>query len=134
MAKAVEAREVRDVEHGDDLLGQLQFLNKKTLSILEEAESSGDRRVALAAIREARSNVELNAKLTGELVERHAHLHGHGALSPEAAEQFIEAMAGMKESLAVLRSGPSIHESPHLLEGEAALPRVVSLSDGDDLG
>jgi hypothetical protein len=134
MAKAVEAREVHDLEHGDDLLDQLQFLNRKTLSILEEAEASGDRRVALAAIREARSNVELNARLTGELVERHAHLHGHGMLTPEVAEQFVSAMASMKESLAVLRSGPSIRESPHLLEGEAALPRAIRLNDGDDLG
>ena len=42
MAKAVEARGVRDLEYGDDLLGQLQFLNGKALSILDDAEASGE--------------------------------------------------------------------------------------------
>jgi hypothetical protein len=128
MAKAVEAREVRDLEHGDDLLGQLQHLHERAMSILGRAEQSGDLRAAIAAVREARGCLEFGSKLTGQIAEQHLHLHGH-PLTPEVAEQFTDAVATMKESLAVLRSGPSIHESPHLLEGEAALPRAVSFDD-----
>ncbi len=118
--------------YGDDLLGQLEYLNGKTLKILDEAEAMGDRRVALAAIREARSTIELNAKLCGQIREQHLHLHGHTMLSPEAAEQFIEAMATMQKVVGKLPKG-DIREDVHLLEGEAALPRAVSFKRTDDL-
>ena len=42
----------------------------KTLGILLRAEGAGDLRTVLGAIREARGNVELLAKLSGELDER----------------------------------------------------------------
>ncbi len=87
MAQAVQARGVQELGYGDDLLGQLEFLNGKTLKILDEAEATGDRRGALAAIREARSTIELNAKLCGQIREQHLHLHGHQQLTagPRAA-------------------------------------------------
>ncbi len=69
IAKALEAREVRDLNHGDDMLSQLEFLNTKTLRILADAEKAGDRRGALAAIREARSTIELNAKLCRQILD-----------------------------------------------------------------
>ena len=52
------------------MLRQVRALQSKTLSILLQAEGAGDLRTALAAIREARGNVELLAKLSGELDER----------------------------------------------------------------
>ena len=67
LAKAQEAEEVAQA---DDLLGQVQDLQARTLAILEAAEGSREHRTALAAIREARSNLELLAKLLGELDER----------------------------------------------------------------
>ena len=67
LAKAQEAEEVAQA---DDLLGQVQDLQARTLAILEAAEGSKEHRTALAAIREARSNLELLAKLLGELDER----------------------------------------------------------------
>lgn len=57
-------------EHGLDLLSQLRNLSGKVLTILEAAEADGKPGVALAAVREARSLVELVARLTGELDER----------------------------------------------------------------
>jgi hypothetical protein len=42
-------------------------LQNRALSILDRADESGDLRTALSAIREARSNLELLAKLLGEL-------------------------------------------------------------------
>ncbi len=112
MAKALAAREVSDVQHGDDLLEQLAYLSKKSFKILEKADSSVDYRVALAAIREARGCAELNAKLTGELVERHAHLHT-GELTGEAAVKFADAMESLKGVLDQLPRD-NIADDPHL--------------------
>jgi hypothetical protein len=61
------AQQARDIAHGDDLLGQLQLLQSHTLAILSRAEQTGQLSTALLAIREARNNLELLAKLMGEL-------------------------------------------------------------------
>jgi len=63
------AQQAREVTHGDDLLGQLQLLQSRTLAILSRAEQTGQLSTALLAIREARSNLEFLAKLMGELQE-----------------------------------------------------------------
>lgn len=52
---------------GDDLLAQARHLQERALTILREAESSGSLRLALAAISTARANLELLARLRGEL-------------------------------------------------------------------
>lgn len=64
------AREAEEVAHADDLLEQVRNLQIRTLAILETAERSQQHRTALTAVREARSNLELLAKLLGELDER----------------------------------------------------------------
>ncbi len=51
-------------------VAQAKDLQARTLAILEAAESTDQHRTALSAIREARSNLELLAKLLGELDER----------------------------------------------------------------
>lgn len=45
-------------------------MHRRALSILGKAEEAGELRTALSAIREARGNLELLAKLLGELDER----------------------------------------------------------------
>jgi hypothetical protein len=58
-------------------------LQVRTFAILEAAEASEQHRTALSAIREARGNLELLAKLLGELDERPlVNLH----VSPEWVE------------------------------------------------
>jgi hypothetical protein len=69
-ATLAKAREAEEVAHADDLLDQVRGLQARTLAILEAAEETSQHRTALAAIREARSNLELLAKLLGELDER----------------------------------------------------------------
>src|SRR5918999_6011080 len=69
-AKLVMAERAAEVAQADDLLGQMQDLQQRTLAILEAAESAKQHRTALSAIREARSNLELLAKLIGELDDR----------------------------------------------------------------
>lgn len=66
MAKATEAETVA----ADDLLAQVGMLQTKALGILNRAEAAGSLNVALMAIREARGNVELLAKLTHQLSDR----------------------------------------------------------------
>ncbi len=69
-AKLVLAEKAAEVAEAGDLLSQVQGLQARTLAILEAAEASSEHRTALGAIREARSNLELLAKLLGELDER----------------------------------------------------------------
>jgi hypothetical protein len=69
-AKLVMAQAAEEVAQADDLLDQVRDLQARTLAILEAAESTRQHRTALSAIREARSNLELLAKLLGELDER----------------------------------------------------------------
>jgi hypothetical protein len=69
-AKLVMAQAAEEVAQADDLLGQMRDLHTRTLAVLEAAESTNQHRTALSAIREARSNLELLAKLLGELDER----------------------------------------------------------------
>ena len=77
-----KSREAEEVSRADDLLRQLKALQAKTLALLLKAEEAGDLRTALAGIREARGNVELLAKLSGELDERPVNI----LLTPEWLE------------------------------------------------
>jgi hypothetical protein len=69
-AHLLKAREVKEVARADDLLEQVRHLQGHALDILECAERAGDLRTALAAISQARGNLELLGKLAGELDER----------------------------------------------------------------
>jgi hypothetical protein len=69
-AHLLKAREVEEVAQADDLLEQVRNLQTHALDILERAENIGDLRTALAAISQARGNLELLGKLAGELDER----------------------------------------------------------------
>jgi hypothetical protein len=69
-AKLVMAQAAEEVAQADDLLAQVRDLQAKALGILNKAEEAGELRTALSAIREARGNLELLAKLLGELDER----------------------------------------------------------------
>jgi len=69
-AHLLKAREAEEVAQADDLLEQVRHLQSRALEILERAEKSGDLRTALAAISQARANLELLGKLAGKLDER----------------------------------------------------------------
>ena len=63
----VKAQEAREIAEADDLLSRLEALQSRTLAVLEAAEGTQNYSIALAAIREARSNLELIGRLTREL-------------------------------------------------------------------
>ena len=69
-ATLAKAHGAGEAARGDDLLEQVGDLQRRALAILELAERTGELRTALSAIREARGNLELLAKLLGELDER----------------------------------------------------------------
>ncbi len=69
-ARLVMAQAAEEVAQADTLLGQVRDLQRRALEILDKAEEAGELRTALGAIREARGNLELLAKLLGELDER----------------------------------------------------------------
>ena len=69
-AKLVMAEKAAEVAEADNLLDQVGDLQRRALAILDKAEEAGELKTALSAIREARGNLELLAKLLGELDER----------------------------------------------------------------
>ena len=127
MANALEARGARELDHGQDLLAELNKLHERATAILTKAEDSGDLRAALLAIREVRGCLEFGSKLTGQIAEQHLHLHGHQMLSPEAHQQFVDAVAEMKAYKELLPPKGSIRSDVHLLSGEDALPKTISV-------
>jgi hypothetical protein len=66
-ARLVKAHEAEEVARADDLLAQVRSLQARALAILDRAGMASDLRAALVAVREARANLELLAKLLGEL-------------------------------------------------------------------
>jgi hypothetical protein len=70
--RRLEVEMIRSVDVGGPVIEQMRGLNQSALRILGEAEAASDRPTALHAIRECRRNLELIAKLTGELDPRAA--------------------------------------------------------------
>ena len=68
----VKASQAMEVAQADDLLDQVRDLQRRALSILDKAEAADELRTALAAIAQARGNLELLGKLAGELQQEGA--------------------------------------------------------------
>ena len=87
-----KAQEAQEVAQADNLLEQVQSLQSRALSILAKAEASGDLRTALQGIREARSCLELLAKLQGELQQE-------GTVNITLAPEWLELRTVILQSL-----------------------------------
>jgi hypothetical protein len=77
------ARDAERAARADSLLDRIEALQSRTLAILEATQETHDHRIALAAIREARGNLELIGEVTREL-DRTPTLNLH--LRPEWIE------------------------------------------------
>jgi hypothetical protein len=109
-AKLVLAHEAEEVATADNLLDKVQGLQSRTLAILDKAEGAGDLRTALGAIREARGNVELLAKLLGELDER--PVVNVVLIDSEVRDAIVRALAPYGEArLAVAKALESFKEA-----------------------
>ncbi len=62
-----QAQGAQEAAKAGNLLEQMENLQSRTLSILDKAEEGGNLRLALMAVGQARGNLELLAKLLGEL-------------------------------------------------------------------
>lgn len=69
-AALARSHAAEQVAAADTLLGQVQQLQARTLKLLDTAENAGELHAAVAAIRAAKGNLELLAKLRGDLDER----------------------------------------------------------------
>lgn len=87
-----KAQEAQEVAQADNLLEQVQSLQSRALSILAKAEAAGDLRTALQGIREARSCLELLAKLQGELQQE-------GTVNITLAPEWLELRTVILQSL-----------------------------------
>ncbi len=67
MLKAVEKREEADIRTAIDVVGQLKAINGAALSVLKSARDANDGDLALKAIDRIQRQIELPAKLIGEL-------------------------------------------------------------------
>lgn len=63
------ARQAQKLDvHEKSILSGVLSLHARTLALLAQAEEAGDLRSAIAAVREARGNLELTGRATGELL------------------------------------------------------------------
>jgi len=65
-----QAQQQEDVRNAIDVYAQLRAINAATLSVLKEAREARDGDLALKAIDRVQKQIELQAKLIGELDER----------------------------------------------------------------
>jgi hypothetical protein len=107
----LEASQAMEVADADDLLSQVRDLQHRALTILDQAEDAGELRTALAAIAQARSNLELLGRLAGELQQAgtiNIHVHPQWlqlrALIFEALEPHPQARGALLTVLAQLEA------------------------------
>ena len=103
----VRATQVSEETHGMSVLKQLKSINSATLSILHEAQQSGDRATALRAVARIQRQIELQSRLLGEFeVVRVSDSAGRpDSMEPFLGDaEFVELVAQVFEKLAVLES------------------------------
>ncbi len=88
------ARDAERASRADSLLDRVEALQSRTLAILEASEETREHAVALAAIREARRNLELIGEVTKEL-NRTPTLNLH--LNPEWIELRAVIVGALEE-------------------------------------
>ena len=113
--KLAKAHKAREVARADDLLGQVRELTEEAQGILRRVKTK-DPRTALVAIREVRGNLELLAKLLGELQDQ-AAVTVNVLATPEwmaiqttivrALEPYPDARAAVAVALASITNGGS---------------------------
>ena len=100
LIKAAESEaELREITRGEDLLEQVRDLNERTLRILKEAESAGDSRTALAAVREARGNAELLCRMIVALESARKEENSQGQITGEFIDEISLLLYGLREPI-----------------------------------
>ncbi len=68
-AVLAKSKESREVANGDKLIAELKHINSESLTILREVREAANHDLALKAIARIEKQIELKAKLLGELNE-----------------------------------------------------------------
>jgi len=68
--RLVTAQVEGDARQALDVVGQLKAINQASLAVLKQARERGDGELALKAVDRVQKQIELQAKLLGELDER----------------------------------------------------------------
>lgn len=110
----VKAAEQQDIRHAIDIIKQLQIINGVSLNILIDARNTGNPVLALKAIDRVQRQIELQAKLLGDLDDRPQINQVNLLLAPEwlmlrtvlmeALSPYPEAKIAVAHSLARLVS------------------------------
>lgn len=99
--ETIESAKAKDEEaRGQTLLEQVRWLQETTLKALKVAERDDDTRCLLAAVKEARGNLELLGKLTGELATGPTAVAIAGAQASSTAGVETQLQALTDEELA----------------------------------
>jgi len=69
-ATLVKAQAATDVRHALDVVGQLKAINSVCMSVLKDARDQGDGDLALKAVDRILRQLEMQAKMIGQLDER----------------------------------------------------------------
>ena len=112
LAEQAEAREIAQATHAIDVVRQLRAINAAALGVLEDARERQQGELVLKAVDRVHRQVELQAKLLGELDERPVV---NVLVSPQwlavraamldALRPFPEARAAVADRLVALEAG-----------------------------
>jgi hypothetical protein len=86
LPRLAAAAEKKEIAEGSDLLERLLELNRVSRSILADAYRAGERETALKAIARLESQLELEARLIGEIKDRQVNVQ-NVIVDPETAEK-----------------------------------------------
>lgn len=113
--------EVEPPRKREPVVAKIRALQDRTLELLRQAEQVGDRAGAVRLIQEARRNLELEARLTGELEESSA---SEGGKPVQVNVIYVDAKPGApprraygNEIVTVQPSAPAELPSPQREEG-----------------
>ena len=107
LAQEAETRKARDLGHAIDVAAQLRAINAACLEILQKSRSDGKHSISLGAVDRIHRQLELQARLLGELQEAGPQVNV--LIAPEwhevrvtvlqALERFPDARAAVAEVL-----------------------------------
>lgn len=109
--RLVRAQDAAETIEAGDLLSRLRVLNRETADVLRDAKDASDHELRLKAIQRAEKQLELEARLLGELQEHTVNV----LIAPEwlairsallaALSAYPEARVAVADRLAALESG-----------------------------
>ena len=102
-AAVVKASRIGEITRADDLVDRIIVLARETQAVLDRAKAAEDDELALKAIARAEKQLELQAKLLGELKEGttvNVTLVGRVALDPHADRRGARPVPGARLAVA----------------------------------